>query len=171
MSTTFFHELRTKQQLGYMVGTGNLPLNRHPGLILYIQSPVAEPSYLSDAIDDFTNAFALVLLELNEAQWQASKTGLIAQISEPDTNLRSRAQRFWVSIGNKDESFNQRQLVVEKLTKLSRADMIKFIVDTVKPRTANRLVMYYTGKTHQDAEPLILGKAIESIADFQKNAY
>ncbi|MBY3787222.1 insulinase family protein [Photobacterium carnosum] len=171
MSTTFFHELRTKQQLGYMVGTGNLPLNRHPGLILYIQSPVAEPSYLSEAIDDFTNAFALVLLELNEAQWQASKKGLIAQISEPDTNLRSRAQRFWVSIGNKDEDFNQRQLVVEQLKKLSRADMIKFIVDTVKPRTANRLVMYYTGKTHHDAEPLTIGKAIESITDFQKNAY
>ena len=30
MSATFFHEIRTKQQLGYMVGTGNLPLNRHP---------------------------------------------------------------------------------------------------------------------------------------------
>ncbi len=39
MSATFFHEIRTKQQLGYMVGTGNMPLNRHPGLILYVQSP------------------------------------------------------------------------------------------------------------------------------------
>ncbi len=58
-----------------MVGTANLPLNRHPGLILYIQSPVAAPAQLSEAIDDFTNAFALVLLELNEAQWQASKQG------------------------------------------------------------------------------------------------
>ena len=61
--------------------------------------------------------------------------------------------------------------MVEKLNQLSRADMIKFIVDTIKPRTANRLVMYYTGKTHQDAEPLIIGKAIESIEDLQKNAY
>lgn len=112
-----------------------------------------------------------MLLELNEAQWQASKTGLIAQISEPDTNLRARAQRFWVSIGNKDEHFNQRQLVIEQLKKLSRADMIKFIVDTVKPRTANRLVMYYTGKTHQGSEPLTIGQPIESIDDFQKNAY
>ncbi|WP_350609600.1 insulinase family protein, partial [Pseudoalteromonas sp. 41-MNA-CIBAN-0057] len=39
MSSTFFHELRTKQQLGYMVGTGYLPLNRHPGMIFYVQSP------------------------------------------------------------------------------------------------------------------------------------
>ncbi|WP_318506107.1 insulinase family protein [Photobacterium leiognathi] len=171
MSTTFFHELRTKQQLGYMVGTANLPLNRHPGLILYIQSPVADPGYLLEAIDDFTNAFALVLLELNEAQWQASKQGLIAQISEPDTNLRARAQRFWVSIGNKDESFNQRQRVVDALEKLDRVDMIKFIVDTIKPRTANRLVMYYKGNAHSDSETLDIGQPIESVTDFQNKAY
>jgi len=170
MSTTFFHELRTKQQLGYMVGTANLPLNRHPGLILYIQSPVAGPLLLSEAIDDFTNAFSLVLLELNEEQWQASKQGLIAQISEPDTNLRSRAQRFWVSIGNKDETFSQRKKVIEALKNLNRADMVRFIVEIVKPRTANRLVMHYQGQAHQNLESLDIGQPIESITEFQQNA-
>ncbi|MCW8331925.1 insulinase family protein [Photobacterium sp. SDRW27] len=170
MSTTFFHELRTRQQLGYMVGTANLPLNRHPGLILYIQSPVASPAQLSEAIDEFTNAFALVLLELNEAQWQASKQGLIAQVSEPDTNLRARAQRFWVSIGNKDTEFNQRQKVVEALQNLSRADMVRFIVDIIKPRTSNRLVMHCQGEAHSNLEPLTIGQEIESIEEFQKNA-
>ncbi|MDX1302311.1 insulinase family protein [Photobacterium sp.] len=170
MSTTFFHELRTKQQLGYMVGTANLPLNRHPGLIFYIQSPVAGPKYLSEAIDDFANAFALVLLELNEAQWQASKQGLIAQISEPDTNLRSRAQRYWVSIGNKDNEFNQRAKVVEELTALSRVDMVRFIVDIIKPRTSNRLVMHCQGQAHANLEPLDIGQPIESIMEFQQQA-
>ncbi|MGF1758388.1 insulinase family protein [Photobacterium sagamiensis] len=170
MSTTFFHELRTKQQLGYMVGTANLPLNRHPGLILYIQSPVAGPQHLSEAIDDFANAFALVLLELNEAQWQASKQGLIAQISEPDTNLRTRAQRYWVSIGNKDNEFNQRTRVVKELTALNRADMVRFIVDIVKPRTSNRLVMHCQGQAHANLEPLDIGQPIESITEFQQQA-
>ena len=171
MSTTFFHELRTRQQLGYMVGTANLPLNRHPGLILYIQSPVAAPTQLLEAIDEFTNAFALVLLELNESQWQASKQGLIAQISEPDTNLRARAQRFWVSIGNKDNEFNQRQKVIEALEAISRADMVKFIVDVVKPRTSNRIVMHCQGQAHSNLEPLTIGTPIGSIDEFQKGAY
>ena len=48
MSAAFFHEIRTKQQLGYMVGTGNMPLNRHSGLALYVQSPNAAPSELLD---------------------------------------------------------------------------------------------------------------------------
>ncbi|MBD8511901.1 insulinase family protein [Photobacterium sp. CAU 1568] len=170
MSTTFFHELRTEQQLGYMVGTANLPLNRYPGLLLYIQSPVAGPLQLLEAIDEFTNAFALVLLELNESQWQASKQGLIAQLSEPDTNLRARAQRYWVSIGHKDDHFDQRHKIAHEMASLSRAELVRFLVEDIKPRTANRLVMYYQGGAHRNLTPLEAGDPIPSVSDFQRNA-
>lgn len=147
MSATFFHEIRTKQQLGYMVGTGNLPLNRHPGIVLYVQSPNAAPVDLISSIDEFLNAFYMVLLELNEYQWHSSKRGLWNQIATPDTTLRSRAQRLWVAIGNKDRSFNQKEVVLEELKTLTRADMIRFVVNELKPRTANRLIMHTQG-TH-----------------------
>ncbi|MGX9417281.1 insulinase family protein [Vibrio sp. WJH972] len=167
MSATFFNEIRTKQQLGYMVGTGNLPLNRHPGIVLYVQSPHASPTELMKSIDEFLNAFYMVLLELNEYQWQSSKKGLINQMSTPDTSLRSRAQRLWVAIGNKDLEFNQRQIVVEELESLSRSDMIRFVVNQLKPRTAHRLVMHSLGIGHIDAETLDIGRAITSLSDLQ----
>ena len=90
MSSTFFHELRTRQQLGYVVGAGNLPLNRHPGLIFYIQSPVAGPQILLDAVEEFIDLFPLAMLEFTEQQWQESKAGLQAQLSERDANLQPR---------------------------------------------------------------------------------
>jgi secreted Zn-dependent insulinase-like peptidase len=167
MSATFFNEIRTKQQLGYMVGTGNLPLNRHPGIVLYVQSPNAAPIELMNSIDEFLNAFYMVLLELNEHQWQSSKKGLINQISTPDPSLRSRAQRFWVAIGNKDHDFDQRNQVLKELNTLSRSDMIRFVVNQLKPRTANRLVMHSLGNSHVDAAPLNIGSTIESLTAFQ----
>ena len=167
MSATFFHEIRTKQQLGYMVGTGNMPLNRHPGLVLYVQSPKAAPAELLSAIDEFLNAFYMVLLELNEYQWHSSKRGLWHQLSTPDTNLRSRAQRLWVAIGNKDYEFRQREEVLQELKTLSRADMIRFVVNLLKPRTANRLIMHSKGNAHQDADSLQVGSEIGSIDEFQ----
>ena len=167
MSATFFHEIRTKQQLGYMVGTGNLPLNKHPGIVLYVQSPNAAPVDLISSIDEFLNAFYMVLLELNEYQWHSSKRGLWNQIATPDTTLRSRAQRLWVAIGNKDESFNQKEVVLEELKKLTRTDMIRFVVNELKPRTANRLIMHTQGNAHHESEPLDLGLEIGSIEEFQ----
>lgn len=167
MSATFFHEIRTKQQLGYMVGTGNMPLNRHPGLVLYVQSPKAGPKGLLSAIDEFLNAFYMVLLELNEYQWHSSKKGLWHQISAPDSNLRGRAQRFWVAIGNKDYNFDHRNRVLEQLKDLSRADMIRFVVNELKPRTSTRLIMHAKGSSHQDAESIQIGSEIGSIDEFQ----
>ncbi len=167
MSATFFHEIRTKQQLGYMVGTGNLPLNRHPGIVLYVQSPNAAPSDLVSSIDEFLNAFYLVLLELNEYQWHSSKRGLWNQIATPDTTLRGRAQRLWVAIGNKDTEFNQKEVVLEELKGLTRSDMIRFIVNELKPRTANRLIMHAQGNAHHEADKLDLGQEIGSIDEFQ----
>lgn len=153
MSATFFHEIRTKQQLGYMVGTGNMPLNQHPGLVLYIQSPHATPNQLLNAIDEFLNAFYLVLLELNEYQWHSSKRGLWNQIATPDSTLRTRAQRLWVAIGHHDEQFDQREQVLEQLKQLSRSDMIRFVINELKPRTADRLIMYTQGKNQQEDKP------------------
>ena len=167
MSATFFHEIRTKQQLGYMVGTGNMPLNRHPGIVLYVQSPNAAPVDLIASIDEFLNAFYMVLLELNDYQWHSSKRGLWNQISTPDTTLRGRAQRLWVAIGNKDTDFNQRERVLEELKGLSRSDMIRFVVNQLKPRTANRLIMHAQGNAHQEAMPLSMGVEIGSIEEFQ----
>ncbi|MGD8111241.1 insulinase family protein [Vibrio sp. TRT 17S01] len=167
MSATFFHEIRTKQQLGYMVGTGNMPLNKHPGIVLYVQSPNAAPSELLNSIDEFLNAFYMVLLELNEYQWHSSKRGLWNQIATPDTTLRGRAQRLWVAIGNKDSEFNQREKVLEELKPLSRSDMIRFVVNQLKPRTANRLIMHTQGNAHDDEEKLSIGLEIGSIEEFQ----
>jgi secreted Zn-dependent insulinase-like peptidase len=150
-----------------MVGTGNMPLNKHPGIVLYVQSPKAGSQHLLTAIDEFLNAFYMVLLELTEYQWHSSKRGLLNQIMAPDTNLKSRAQRYWVAIGNKDYQFDHRERVIDAIKQLSRADMIRFVVEELKPRTANRLVMHTQGLAHQN-EPFITdGLEIGSIEEFQ----
>ena len=63
--------------------------------------------------------FHMQLLEMNELTWQTNIQGLISQLSEADTNLRSRSLRFWGSIGSRDFTFNQRNQVVEALQQLT----------------------------------------------------
>jgi secreted Zn-dependent insulinase-like peptidase len=166
MSSEFFHQIRTKQQLGYMVGTGNMPLNRHPGIVFYVQSPTAGSGHLLSAIDEFLNAFYMVLLELTDYQWHSSKRGLLNQIMTPDANLKAKGQRLWVAIGNKDHDFSHRDTVIEEIKQLSRADMIRFVVEQLKPRTATRLVMSTQGTNHKNEPKVQLGQDILSIEQF-----
>ncbi len=166
MSTTFFHELRTRKQLGYVVGSGNLPLNRHPGIIFYIQSPVAGPQYLLSCIDEFIDTFALVLMELSQEQWEISKQGLISQICQPDANLKSRSQRYWASIGNKDWHFNQREQVATALEHMTRADLIRFITQ-LKSRISDRIIMCSYGTAHDGKDKLSQGNFIWDPGEFK----
>ncbi|MFM2483690.1 insulinase family protein [Celerinatantimonas yamalensis] len=167
MSSTFFYELRTKQQLGYIVGNGNLPLNRHPGLLFYIQSPHASPTQMREAIDEFIDNFPLLIHELSGQEWGDAKSGLASQILERESNMRTRARRYWVSIGNKDEDFDQRQKVVDELMSLTRAELMRFTIGLKSPHR-DRMILYTTGAKQEQS--CIQGDRIESIEHFHASA-
>lgn len=141
MSSAFFYKLRTQQQLGYMVGTGYLPVQRHPGIIFYIQSPTHDPLSLLKAIDEFIADFNYAILQLSAHDWDASKKGLIQQLNEPDVNMQNRSQRYWSSIGNKNVQFNQRSKIAKKIQLITKAELMTFINTNLTSKYADRLVL------------------------------
>lgn len=168
MSSKFFFELRTQQQLGYVVGTGNMPLNRHAGIMFYIQSPHAAPVKLLDAVNDFIDFFPFGMISFSEQQWQSSKQGLIAKVMEPDANINAKSKRFWHSIGIKDHSFDKSERIAEEINKIEKVDLIRFMVE-LKSRTSDRLIMSSTGKLHQNTDKL-KGQYIEDVELYQQRA-
>lgn len=168
MSASFFNEIRTRQQLGYMSGTAYYPINRHPGMILYIQSPVAGPAKLITAIETFFEDFQKLLENMDKEDWQHSLQGILTQILEPDANLRMSSQRLWVSIGSKDYDFNHRQLIADAIVKLTPADLQQFISQQLEQ--PERLLMCSHGKAHADGERITQGHVINKLTDFKQHA-
>ncbi|GAA5190897.1 insulinase family protein [Ferrimonas gelatinilytica] len=167
ISSDFFHELRTKQQLGYMVGTSYVPMNRCPGIIFYIQSPVAGPLQLLEAIDQFIADFGYALMQISSRDWESTKRALTHQLLEPDNNLKARAQRSWISIGNKDTEFDLREKIAQQIMKLDRADLIRFMMERMRCSNPDRLVLYSAGQSHTEHEPLVGERRILDIDRFK----
>ncbi|MBY6017313.1 insulinase family protein [Halomonas denitrificans] len=170
MTSSFFNELRTKQQLGYMVGTSYVPMNRCPGIIFYVQSPVAGPLQLMESIDQFIADYSYALMQISASQWQATKDALCNQILEQDNNLKSKAQRLWVSIGNKDTDFDHREKIAEAIQKLERADLIRYIMQQMRRSNPDRLVLYSIGGSHSEHEPLSGERQITDLSYFKGQA-
>lgn len=166
MSSSFFHDLRTEQQLGYMVGTSNLQLNRHPGLVFYIQSSVMSPEGLTAAIDHFIDEFHLQLMGMNEQTWQDNKIALMHQCEEEDTNQRSRSLRLWNAIGNRDFSFQFQKRVAHQLNEIAKPEFMRFI-RSLRSSHADRLVLYSQGRSQPDTEHPLTGHQIHELSDFQ----
>lgn len=168
MSATFFNELRTRQQLGYSVGTGYMPLSSFPGLLFYVQSNIAAPQAILSAIDEFIQQFPLVLLELSEQSWNQTKSSLMAQIMDKDRSLQEKSKRFWVSISNGDINFDQRERILSELKNIQRTDVLRFIVESLKPTGSDRLVLHALGQAHSHLESDEESTRFESIEDFQQ---
>jgi len=107
ISPEIFNQLRTEQQLGYLVGSNYLPMQQVPGILMYVQSPSAGVKKLKSCLKHFNDAFLTALPELIADDWQAAQQSLIRQLRDQDPNLRIRSQRLWSSITQNDTDFNR----------------------------------------------------------------
>ncbi|MCF2950351.1 insulinase family protein [Paraglaciecola aquimarina] len=137
----FFHTLRTEQQLGYLVGSGYIPYNQHPGLAFYIQSPHASVEQLIQAIHQFMQNFSNNLLEYSSI-WQSIKKGVIKQLSEKDTNLSMKAQRLWMAISNNDFDFSNSQKMFQTIEKLELSDLVSFFEKLITKQGFGEIILH-----------------------------
>ena len=125
----YFNELRTTQQLGYLVGAGYAPFNTRAGIAFYIQSPKFEPSTLLHRHNVFISQYLSTIDELTEQTWLQQKHGLVTHIAEKDKNLRLRSQRLWLAIGNGDHQFNMQQRLLDSLNALTLEDLKNYAAE------------------------------------------
>ena len=119
MSSGFFEQLRTEQQLGYVVSAFAWTQLEVPGLVMLVQSPVADANAVAQAMDAFMQG---VEPGLDEAQFQRHKDALLSDILRPDKNLGERAEFYWQSIARKQLDFDGRQQLAAAVESLSLDD-------------------------------------------------
>lgn len=119
MKSGFFQQLRTEQQLGYVVSAFSWPQMDVPGLVMLIQSPVADAATLARAMASFLDN---VDGELGDEQYLRHRTALVNEILRPDKNLWERAEFYWQSIAKQQFRFDGRQSLADAVEALTLAD-------------------------------------------------
>ncbi|WP_448563917.1 insulinase family protein [Thalassotalea ganghwensis] len=131
LAPAFFHQMRTENQYGYLVGVNFVPINRFAGLAFYIQSPHVNADNLYLAIEDFVNHSHHFIEEISDQQWQQLVLGLTSQLEEKYTSLRVKSQRFWAAICNDDDTFSQKAKLIREISAVTKDDMQHFIEQNV----------------------------------------
>lgn len=110
-----FSYLRTEKQLGYLVGSGYMPICDVPGLVAYVQSHEFSSDILTDSIKSCLETFLDELMTLDEDEFNAHKQAVIHQYLEKPANLTQKCQQLWLSVGNKDYGFDHKMRIVAEL--------------------------------------------------------
>ncbi|WP_372781214.1 insulinase family protein [Litorivivens sp.] len=109
----FFNQLRTQDQLGYVVFAGAYPVREVPGLYFMVQSPVTDTADLQDRFRTFLSGW----LEngISEELYERNRLALRVKLMETPRNLWEAGDRYWRDLMDGYTSFNSREQLVEVL--------------------------------------------------------
>lgn len=132
-----FDQLRTKEQLGYVVWSGVRPSVTTTGYRVLIQSE-RTPQYLEQRIDAFLAKFKDDLASMSQEDFEKHKRSLIARKLEKMKNLNAETNRLWNYILSEYYNFFQIDLDVEHIRKLTMQDMQEFFTKYIDPQSPTR---------------------------------
>jgi len=131
----FFGELRTKQQLGYIVQSGVTETEGVRGLSFLVQSTKEPPAQVERRVDSFLTEFRASLASMPEAELQSYREALASQALDVDKRLGQQASRFWGEISQRRYDFGRPWRTAKRVRKVQREELVAFFDRFVAPGT------------------------------------
>ncbi|XP_074574217.1 nardilysin-like [Curcuma longa] len=163
-----FNQLRTKEQLGYVVECGPRMTYRVLGYCFRVQSSEYNPIHLHGRIDNFINGLRDLLESLDDESFESHRSGLIAEKLEKDPSLLYETGNYWDQIVDKRYLFDILKLEAEELKSIKKSEIIDWFNEYLRPESSKcrRLAVHVWGsRTNYKEEAMLLGKLGEVIED------
>ncbi|WP_158521432.1 insulinase family protein [Kushneria konosiri] len=109
ISAPFFNQLRTDQQLGYVVSARYQPLIDAPGLALLVQSPDHDTTVLNSRIEQFLEGFDELVMGTGDAEMVAYQQAVAERLVEREQRLGQITARLWQELAHGWTGFDRRE--------------------------------------------------------------
>lgn len=127
----FFAQLRTKQQLGYIVAVEFSREGLMSKIGFVIQSSTRSPDVLLDAVDKFLRSFREVLAALSDAVLEQFRTSLEEQMLQADESLEEENKRWWSEILTFQYDWDRRRQEAALFRNISSRDLLALFDDHI----------------------------------------
>ncbi len=165
MQPQFYNELRTSQQLGYIVNSGITLLETTLGLIFMVQSGDYDTEILEKRIDAFLSKFFKSLRQLSEAEFSKIKKSVLHSKLLKRTSISSEADRLFSIAFERNAEFDLNSENIKAIEQLKMVDIIQAVDSYLLPSKQRRLILRMNGKNHGQGESE--GEPIVSINEFK----
>lgn len=127
LSERFYEDLRTKQQLGYIVSCGVKTLSESRNLSFLVQSSTTPVEKLTSEILKFiSNAKRNYLEPMTPSEIESLTKGIILRKTQPDKKLASEATRNWNEIATGRLQFDRREQEARALLTLRKDEILNY---------------------------------------------
>ncbi|KAJ3343860.1 Insulinase (Peptidase M16) [Gonapodya sp. JEL0774] len=138
-----FDQLRTKEQLGYMVSASIRTGTGVMGLRILIQSE-RDPVFLESRIEEFLQQFRGKLEATDSDTYEKEQKSIIAKLTETDKNLARESTRHWGHITSRYLDFDVDYRDAAAIRTVTLSDLVEWYKRTILPGspTARKLSVH-----------------------------
>ncbi|KAG0345812.1 Insulinase (Peptidase M16) [Podila humilis] len=155
-----FNQLRTKEQLGYLVFSGVRKQTGAIGLRFILQSE-RDPVHLESRVEHFLESrMKTYLEEMKPEEYAKQVQSLIQKKLEKDKNLRQETYRYWGQIVSGYYDFDEIQDEVEEMRRVTLPMMREFFEQSILP-SASRAKKLSVHVQSQKVPPFVAKKKAE----------
>ncbi|CAI7590480.1 unnamed protein product [Penicillium pancosmium] len=163
-----FDQLRSKEQLGYVVWSGSRYNATTMGYRVIIQSE-RTAQYLESRIENFLRGFGPVLDEMSDEEFEGHKRSVINKRLEKLKNLGSETGRYWSHVGSEYFDFLQHETDAANVQTLTKGDLQSFFKQYIDPASTTRAKLAIHLNAQSGAQPET--SAIEKRARLVETVY
>jgi insulysin len=148
-----FNQLRSTEQLGYIVQLGTRNDSGIRGAEFIIQSTVKDPAQLDLRVEAFLKMFESKLHAMSDDEFKTNVDALIDNKLEKHKNLQEQSSFYWSEIELGTLKFDRKEIEVAELRKLTKQDLIYFFDNYIKHGCPGRrkLTVQVYGSSHSGA--------------------
>uniref|UniRef100_A0A7S4JUU6 Insulin-degrading enzyme n=2 Tax=Odontella aurita TaxID=265563 RepID=A0A7S4JUU6_9STRA len=148
-----FNELRTQEQLGYIVHCSiKTSGDDVKGLLILIMSDSYHPSYLDDRVEAFLDRFRSKLVRQSVDEFNSNVDAVVTNFFEKNKNLGEESSKYWSGINDEKYVFRKYKLIGEEVQSLTREDVLRFYDRYVAQggRGRSKLSVRVVSKAHKE---------------------
>ena len=144
ISQPFFDDLRTKQQLGYVVRAGLSVLQEVYHLAFIVQGTAKPPPQMAASVHAFVHNAAALVANLTATQFTQFVASTNKSLLDPPLELRSKAEGLWTRIAERSYDFDRARRVAAALSNATQAQ-VEAMAESLGSGGAGRLLVQVHG--------------------------
>jgi insulysin len=144
----FYTELRTRQQLGYIVGSSASGSLRDRYFTFIVQSSDYGPAELRRRAEAFIATLPASMAKISDEEWATLIAGARANLEQKPKSIAEKAEILFTLAYDYDAEWGRRQAALAELNVLTKAKAVEMLTEVLTGQSTQRRTVMLTSAKH-----------------------
>lgn len=147
----FFMQLRTNEQLGYVVGSTPYAVDDIPGFAMFVQSSNSDLTKIKTRMDKFREEYVATLKTLKPDDVEKARDAVLANVLQKPANFYQESGRYMGEFFEAKYKFDARDRFIAALKRVKYEDVVKLYEEMLIKNQAGNVTIQMRGTNFKNS--------------------